>query len=77
MPDLNKSDKNKNAGVRYEYLATNPTDQSQDASPSETSAIPLADLMAKLKNMWKKSFIKYLILLICLISYLSNKKSSF
>jgi hypothetical protein len=51
MPDLNKSDKNKNAGVRYEYLAPNPTDQSQDASPSETSAIPLADLMAKLKNM--------------------------
>ena len=53
MPDLNKSDKNKNAGVRYEYLAPNPKDQVQETTTSETSNIPLADLMAKLKNMWK------------------------
>jgi hypothetical protein len=51
MPDLNKSDKNKNAGVRYEYLAPNPKDHAQETTASETSNIPLADLMAKLKNM--------------------------
>jgi len=51
MPDLNKSDKNKNTGVRYEYLAPNPLDKSHDPAPSETSNIPLADLMAQLKNM--------------------------
>ena len=53
MPDLNKSDKNKQAGVRYEYLAPNPSDNTanQESTPSESTDIPLADLMSKLKNM--------------------------
>ena len=51
LPDVNKTEKNKNSGVRYEYLAPNPAAQNEDTTPSETSQIPLADLMAKLKSM--------------------------
>ncbi len=57
MPDLNKtSDKNKNKGVVYEYLAPAPktqeTEESQrnEVDPNMSSA-PLSDLMSKLKNL--------------------------
>jgi ubiquitin-like modifier-activating enzyme 5 len=52
MPDLNKSDKSKSSGLKYEYLAPNPTTTPTDVSTSnESSEIPLADLMAKLKSI--------------------------
>jgi len=51
LPDLSKSKSSQ--GVRYEFpmpVATQPTNESENLD-SDTKSVPLADLMAKLKNL--------------------------
>ncbi|RNA34197.1 Ubiquitin-like modifier-activating enzyme 5 [Brachionus plicatilis] len=54
MPDLNKSDKNKDSGVKFAYLSPNEIqndDKTNDEKSPEISSVPLEDLMSKLKNL--------------------------
>lgn len=53
MPDLNKSDKTKNSGVKYAYLPSSEieTEVNKEKSNDEISSVALEDLMSKLKNL--------------------------
>jgi hypothetical protein len=48
---LNKSDKSKSSGVKYEYLAPVSQEPSQQETTVETSSEDLNDLMSKLKSL--------------------------
>ena len=51
MPDKNKADTTHlSKGVKYEYLIPAES-QPEEQVVTETDSTPLADLMAKLKNM--------------------------